>query len=158
MLNSQPPQWVGRRLNNFKHRESFWSYVQRQSASSIYKLKTFLQNTKNAPNNKPIRGAIRNLESEVIDQFLNSIDIIRSQPPGWSVESGLPLHLKLCLDPLLEDDLFQSQRESDPWREAIADEFARRLRKRLTQKGIELEDAHHHEFYRKCLRELKELH
>lgn len=157
LLSCQPPKWKVPDTKTFKGKQSFKRYVFYKLKAQINDLKRFMSDVAAAPNNKPIREAIDNQVDAIVDRFFSEVERVRHQLPGWSAESGIPMHEKLCLDPLFDNEEFQALRAKELWRESIADSFAMELKRKLSPNKGNLEDAHYNQFYKKCLFALKEL-
>lgn len=153
LLKSVPPFW-----KSIKHpmkKNSFWKSFEKEAAPDLKEFKQFLKSVQKRDNNKDIRDQRHSHVKRLVSKLILLASEIQAKEPGWSVDSEIPLHEKLWLDPFCEG--FEEIRYEEPWKESISNRFARWLIGKLKKEYEDLSDMDHLYLSEACLEDLKEV-
>jgi CRISPR-associated protein Csy1 len=153
LLRSVPPVWKSIDKLPMKKNE-FWRRFERRAVNELNEFVCFLK-TVQRDRNKDIKDKGHSYVQRLVDILIQLSAEIQKGKPGWSVDSEIPLHEKIWLDPFYEE--LKEKRETEFWRESISTHFARWVMGKLKKNYDDLSDSDHEYFKSECLTELREL-
>lgn len=140
LFSCQPPRWEAQDFLPKKGKEAFWREFSRRSGTIAKRLQEHLAQSFQKTSTLEIREKRAQLVDDLINLLLEIAAEIQNKKnlAGWSRESNLPDAEQLWLDPYRakQDEAFAVARETDDWKQDIANSFARWLNRTIDKANL----------------------
>lgn len=154
LISCAPPHWKSEIATPPMKRHSFWKNFKRTVYFDLKEFERFLKSLKNRKN-KNIKYQIRLYVKHFVQRLMEFAGKIQFLEPGWSINSDIPIHEKIWLDPFYQD--FEEVRDREPWKESVSKSFATWLARILKNESKHLSDNDHKYLSSVCLKELERI-